>query len=388
VTAARELPVGLEPAAFRPLLLAAATKTLSLLETVGQRRGLNGVVGDALYARELARHEQVDPDPWIERAIRAMNRRPSGKGLHGGLAGLGFTLVGDRRTSVHLEMIDAALMVGLSELPPMSVQNGVAGIGLYSSLRSNSPSGRLLQRAVLEVLAATAFPSREGIVWATPAEYARRRGVEVRAEPVVEYGAVHGIAGGLVALAALAREGHDLAAELARAALNAVWNWQVPGENGFGWITFGLDRAAPARDLKPGRWCVGDAGVLRAIWLAANEVGDTASATRARDQLGGLASRAADGDLPGEEGRLDLCCGVAALAQVYWRMSRETGLSVFGEAADALFAHLLRKLPLLDSTGLAYGRAGVCLTLLSPFASADPGWDGILGMRLPCDSIG
>ena len=108
-----------------------------------------------------------------------------------------------------------------------------------------------------------------GVVWHTPPAYARRRGLEVPHETLTEFGAVHGIAGTLVALSALSLQGHADAGGLACAGLRAAWTHEYPGENRFGRVEFGPHGSHGTREFEDRRWCVADPGVLRGLWVSA-----------------------------------------------------------------------------------------------------------------------
>jgi hypothetical protein len=346
--------------------------------------GITGAVGDALFAHAVrAAGGGAAPEPWLARAwsdAREQRRHPA---LHLGKAGAGFVQAVYGADDAGLAELDGELLASLEPMPVASVQSGVAGIGLYASLRSASESGRELQRAVVSRLRASAVPAYGGVVWHTPADYARCRGVEVPATPVTEFGMIHGMGGTLAALTALAVQGCDDAELLARAALTALWNRMAEGTNHFGRILFGDPGATTSFEFLHHRWCVGDVGVLRACYVAASALGDSDSARRAHELLRAGAEPRLTGRLPGEPGRLDLCCGAASFAQVYWRMHRETGDPVFGAVHARIVNAILRLLDRLRPSSFLFGRMGMLLAVLSPVTEVDPVWDGILGISLP-----
>jgi hypothetical protein len=342
--------------------------------------GIRGVIGDALFACALDPADAGASHEWIQAAIDDLETHGTEVSLHRGIAGLGWVVAAYRPDEEDLlAYVDEVTAARLDAVPPASLQSGVAGIALYASLRSATESGRGLQRAVVERLRETATASEGGVVWTTPAAYMRGRGVEVPGEPVVEYGMVHGIGGTLVALAA---SGGAAAADLVRAGIHAAWAHAKPEPNRFGRILFGPRGSLGTREWEGSRWCVGDPGVLRALWLASRSVGDVASAERALASLRSDAAR----DSAGEdrlEGRLDLCCGASAVAQVYMRMHRETGEAVFRAANRAMLARCAEGYDRLPDVSFAYGKMGVVLALLAAERDDDPSWDGVLGMSLP-----
>jgi hypothetical protein len=362
---------------------ALAWETLAELKTLPARAGIDGCVGDALFACALNQIAGgIDVDFWLARAIRTTNARPPGPSLHYGVAGLGFVLALYADAEELLCTIDSMLLGCLAKVPPASLQSGVAGIALYSSLRAQAETGQRLQRATIAALANAAQPTGDGLVWHTPADYALRRGVAIQGEPITEFGVVHGIAGALVGLAALAQCGHTDAARLARAGLQALWSCERAAPNHFGRIHFGRDGSAGTYELD-GRWCVGDVGVLRACWIAAKVVADEVSAARARAHLMTIAQEHAGGATAGEPGRLDLCCGASVIAQVYLRMYWETGESIFRLAHQRLLERCFRDIAGMSAKSFRFGSAGVLLALLAPRVNADPIWDSILGISLP-----
>jgi hypothetical protein len=342
--------------------------------------GIRGAVGDALFACAVGAD---DAHVWIQRAIDDLTANGGEASLHRGFAGLAFVIASYAGDEDLLGDLDEAIAANVATAPPASMQSGAAGIALYASLRTHAESGRELARAVVETLRASAAIRDGGVVWHTPASYATARRVDVRGEPVLEYGMVHGVAGTLVGLAALAARGDAQAAELARAALAAAWSNARDGANRFGRVLFGDGGALGTLEFATPRWCVGDPGVLRAIWIAARVVGDDASAERAREALRVDAARDAHGP-DALEGRLDLCCGAAAVAQVYLRMHRETGDAIFRDAHRALLARCASGIDGVVDRSFAYGRMGILLALLAAESDDDPTWDAILGMRLPC----
>ncbi len=369
--------------AARAQLARLGRETLGALPPEPPGFGIGGAVGDAFFACALGRVDPaVETSRWISRAIDECNTSGADASLHQGMAGLGFLLATYTDMGDTLAAIDAALVDALPQISLVSLQGGIAGIALYASLRSNAPSGKQLQDAAVKALTVAATPSDGGVVWQTPSSYAHSRGVDVRGEPITEFGVVHGVSGVLVALAALAKQGRSDAAELARAGLHAAWSWERPGPNRFGRIEFGPHGAQGAVEL-PGAWCVGDAGVLRACWLAASATGDAISAEGALARLREDAARSVSGETPGVHGRFDLCCGSGAIAQVYLRMYLDTGLDEFRAANERILSTCAREAASIANLSFGYGRLGVILALLAASTDEEPVWDAVLGMSLP-----
>jgi hypothetical protein len=345
--------------------------------------GVVGVVGDALFAAVLAELDStIDVDDWIERAIAAARPEPS---LHRGLAGLGFVLALYRPDEARLRVIDDSVRLALPQLPPASLQSGVAGVAVYASLRSHAASGRALQAEIVRCLEERAQVDGPGVVWHTPLSYLQRRRVPSAPEPIIELGIVHGVAGALVGLAALARCGHGVAADLVRAALTALWARQARQPTGFGRIELGVDGAGGAIDCGREPFCVGDPGILRAAWLSARAVGDEESAQRALVGLRAVADHELTRPIT-EATRLDLCCGIAASAEVHLRMHAETGEPAFLAASRRLQQACAARVGALPFYDFRFGRAGVLLALLSGSGLVDPRWDALIGISFPAKS--
>ncbi len=344
--------------------------------------GISGSLGDALFACAFGHLPPLAVHEWIQRAVAALESGGGPASLHDGFAGLGLVVALYRDDAEELLAdLDDLLCEQLGSVPPASMQSGVAGIALYASLRSGAPSGRRLTRAVVETLAAASLETMGGRVWPTPAAYARARGVNVLGEPVVEYGMVHGVGGALVGLAALAAHGDEAARGLLRDGLVAAWAHARDGDNRFGRILFGPGGALGEMDLEEPRWCVGDAGVLRALWIAARVLGDAPRAERALAAMRADAARHAAHDHLG--GAINLCCGAGAVAQVYLRMHRETGEEGFLAANRALLARCATRFDGHPDLGFRYGKMGVLLALLAAERDDDPAWDAMLGMSVP-----
>jgi hypothetical protein len=281
-----------------------------------------------------------------------------------------------------LAYLDEVTASFVPDLPPASLRSGVAGLALYASLRGNSESGRNLRRSVVDRLRAAAIPEGGGVVWHTPPGYLAARGVTRGHEPIVEYGMAHGIGGALVGLASVSARGDAVAAGLARAGVQAAWTYARARPNRFGRVLFGPGGRDDTYECSAARWCVGDPGVLRALWVAARAVGDADSAARALSALEEDAAADASGD-DRLEGRLDLCCGAAALAQIYLRMQRETGEAVFREANAALLARCAAGYARVVNPSFQYGRMGIALAGRAAERDEDPWWDAMLGLSLP-----
>jgi hypothetical protein len=345
--------------------------------------GIRGAVGDALFACAFAGSDASVAQTALERAIADIEEHGTEVALHHGIAGLGLVVAMYRPDERDLlGLVDELTTSQLEALPPGSLQSGVPGLALYASVRGSAESGRGLQRAVVDRLRATAIAWRQGLVWPTPPSYADRRLVPKKGEPVVDLGMAHGLAGALVGLAALTARGDADARSLAGAGLAAAWSSARADGNRFGRIVFGEHGEDAEHEFGNSSWCAGDPGVLRALWLTARVVGDTHAAQRALTALRDEAAR----DARGEErlsGKVDLCCGAAAVAQLYLRMHGETGESIFREANTVLLARSAAGYERLEERSFQYGRMGVVLAQLAAERPEEPRWDAMLGMSLP-----
>lgn len=342
-----------------------------------------GLIGQVLSACELARTQpDFDNAAWAERAIDSFNSHGAGQGLHSGVAGMGLVLaLYFADVEELLAAIDAALVPKLATLAPTSLREGWAGIALYASVRSQSPSGQRLQTALVEAFAAAALPERGGVMWLVPRSYAQARGVSVLAEPIREFGMVHGMGAALVGLSALAAQGHSRAAELARGALRWVWAHDRGAPNHFAFHIFDETYTA----LSNGAWCTGDVGVVRGCWIAARTLGERDAAARALELARTLARDWLTIGKPQrvQADRLDLCCGSAAVGQIFRRFHMETSEALFRTVSDEIFADAHAHLSHVTDDGFQFGQLGILTALHSSAASLTPNWDCVLAMSLP-----
>lgn len=341
-----------------------------------------GLLGQAISACELARSDRsVDAEAWGMKVVERFNAHGGAAGLYDGLAGMGllFALYIPGAEEL-LESVDHALLPHLPSLPPTSLRNGLAGLAIYASTRSQSPSGQALQRALVHYLAAVAVADGEGLVWNTDPAYARQRTLDASALPVREFGMAHGMAAILVALSALARQGHGPAREMGGRALRWMESHARAAPNRYGWFELG------GRDelANPATWCTGDPGAIRARYLCAQACGDMAAVNRALEMARDLAAHWTDLYAPSRrEALIDLCCGSTAVAQILRRFHLDTGETIFQSASAAIFAQSERELDSLHSDSFQFGKLGVLTALLSFASNRAPTWDCVLGLSYP-----
>jgi hypothetical protein len=200
------------------------------------------------------------------------------------------------------------------------------------------------------------------------------------------FGAAHGITGGLALLSHAARRGLVVDGQLDAIRDVSDWldTWRQDGPTGPWWpehLTLGelcTGRCAQTRPARPS-WCYGTPGIARAGQLAAFALGDK-HRQRAYEQ-----ALLACLDDPAQQTRLTdpgLCHGQAGLFQTVWRA-----------AADAATPDLRTRLPRLasqltqtartasrDDPGFLTGAAGTALALHTAATDTAPlsGWDACL----------
>jgi hypothetical protein len=168
-----------------------------------------------------------------------------------------------------------------------------------------------------------------------------------------------------------------------RAGLRGVWARERPGPHRFCHIDWGYNGEDGSRAFTDRRFCLGDPGVLRGLWVAASSIGEPYYAERALEHLRSEATKDLGGALPGAKNRFDICCGVSIIALVYLRMHWETGEKLFLDASARLFSVCAANVAKDKLDTFSYGRPGTLLALLAADSDEDPIWDGILGDSIP-----
>lgn len=339
----------------------------------------------------------------LEHAIVAMQDEPPAFRLHGGLAGLGWTLnrlvdgeVADRICTRIDTYVDDCLHAPTWE-HEYDLLRGLVGLGLYGLERLRHETGRRIVERVLHHLAASARRSDRGVAWfTTPAMLAQQERQAEFPDGLYSIGMSHGNAGVAAFLArcivneidvALARELLDGCIRFVLSTSNPTTRGRFPVET---------DRQHRASS-EPRRlaWCHGDMGITLALQAAATALDRDEWRREVEVLAHEMATRDVDLTRVVDAG---LCHGAAGLGHAFHRLYRASGLRVCREAAREWFARALAMrtpargfggyqstvLDLQTNTRIWHddvtmlsGSAGIGLALLTAATEQEPWWDGL-----------
>ncbi len=359
---------------------------------------IEGKVGLGFALYELAAAGFAEADEHAERAVvgavEAFNTSGANPGLHAGVAGLGWLVdawVGEEDLCGPIDDSLTERVTAMQHEVLISLRAGLTGIGLYAARRARRgvPSARSLLEAVSAKLAGLSHETQLGLTWQTPGSYFRSRISnpsdypnldEVKA--IHEWGSAHGLASLILLLGELQAQQVPGASSTQRA-LKWFWASRKPAPNRFSWVTFD----GHEKPLNVFSWCTGDAGAGLPTWLAAKVAGLPHEQEEALSFGRGLATRIIEGERPGIEGRIDLCCGLSGVLQSFASWAALSGEPAFAEAARVVTSRLLEELAshkLEDHrVDLQFGLAGIAATLLGVVRGIEPAWAGPMAMGLP-----
>jgi lantibiotic biosynthesis protein len=302
--------------------------------------------------------------------------------LHGGLAGLGFTLahVLDGGAEEELEVIDEALLGVLAERwdGSLDLAQGVVGVGVYFVERlAKNPRAALaadgLDR-IVRLLERTSIRTDAGATWLTTLDAMRGQ----YPDGFHDCGVAHGVPGMIGFLSRARRVQNscrtrglcDDAARWLRSQSATGFEGRFPtmvpplSPAEFGrFARLGTDPGVKRRSRAA--WCYGDPGVAAATWIACPDIArETALECSTRDAS---TCGVRDGSL---------CHGAAGLAHLANRFYQATGDETHADAARAWFARAIDVG--VASHGLIEGSIGVALSLIAAITPEAPSWDRIL----------
>ncbi len=375
----------------------------------------DGTAGMALFFGYLA--SATGDEGWsacahrlIDQAIDAVAERPLNAWLHGGFAGVGWTIK-------HLEGLlfeeaddEDPISEMLSEMLEHPVERGdfdlikgLTGFGVYALEALPRPPARRLIEQVIGRLAEMSEPVGGGLSWFTPPETLPPWQLEHAPHGYYNLGVAHGVPGVISFLAAC-----DAAGVLPREhrpMLEGAVDWVLRQKQGGEdwsfplWIAEGVT-PCPARVA----WCYGDPGVAAALLAAARNAGNAAWEAEAL----AIARRATK--RPIEESRVvdaSICHGAAGLGHLFNRMHQATGDPLLGETARGWFRHALdlrrpgegvggflswasedpTEPKWAPTPGFLVGGAGVALALLAAVTPREPAWDRALAISVPLEPL-
>ena len=355
---------------------------------------IEGKVGVAFALFELGAAGLPDDGDHADRALVAaveqFNSGGASPGLHAGIAGLGWLVdawLGEEDLCGPIDDSLREKVLAMKSEPNIGLRAGLSGIGLYAARRApRVASARLLLEEISAVLAASVQYTPEGQTWNTPSSYlVARGGGSMFAGPqkvVREYGTAHGVAPLCLLLSQLQNQSVPSGSSLSET-LRWVWESTKPEPNRFGYAVGDSTRAP----LNIFTWCTGDPGAALPCWLAATSAGLAHQADQFLRFGRSLAKRIVEGERPGVEGRIDLCCGLSGVLQVFSGWAAMSGDPLLAEATRVIFKRLLDELVTHDLDGLTidlqFGICGLAATLLAQLTGKAPSWAGPLAMVLP-----
>ncbi len=357
---------------------------------------MDGKVGLGFSMYELAASGVPDADEHAERAlvgaVDQFNTGGANPGLHSGIAGLGWLVDAWLGEEDLCGPIDDSLREKVEGMtapePVISLRAGLIGIGLYAARRaSRVSSARALLEAVAATLARASHQTREGLTWNTPGSYWEGRGgssdlFKFENKVIREYGVAHGVAPLALLLSQMEQLGLSGVSSTSET-LRWMWSTTQAEPNRFAWACSDSERT----ELNVATWCTGDPGVAFVSWLAARSSGLNEEAEKWASFGRELAQRFLGGERPARPERIDLCCGLAGVLQIFSSWAAMSGEPAFADVTRALLTRLLNELDTggLDKLpiGLQFGLAGLAATLTAQTSGRPPAWAGPLAIALP-----
>ena len=389
----------------RSRLLTAVREIATVLEAAPVTSQRAGVHCDLAILRAYLAADGSVPDDddatttHVAAALAAQARTQRELGLHGGLAGVGWTiahLASDENAEEICCSIDAALLRALESdwAGPYDLISGLVGIGVYALERE--AAGHALVARVLERLHATAQQRGSGLAWITPASQLPDWQREQAPDGYWNLGIAHGIPGIIAWCARCIACGVEevRAKELVTGAASYLLDAEplTPAGRFSAWHVRG---GAPSGDRTRPAWCYGDLGVAAAL-VAAAQVDP-----RWQDDARALARSCEERASHASVRDTAICHGAAGIAHVFHRMYQATGDDVLADAARRWLAitlemrtdHAHAGFPAFDGATLAWradptllsGAAGVALVLHAMVSDVEPLWDRslLLDLQLP-----
>ena len=340
----------------------------------------------------------------VDRLLESVDERDGALQLHGGLAGIGWTLahVGDPDDCEEfLATLDATLvgaLTGPGWAGSCDLIVGLTGLAVYFLERLSGdrdvPVARAGLERVVQELRARATAQPPGLTWHTdPALLPDWQ----RAQAPNGYyncGVAHGVPG---TISVLARAAAYIPS--CRDLIDGAMRWldvqRVPETGGF--TTWIIPGRTPTRTRSA--WCYGDPGVATATWAAAARIGAPIEPWRT------LALACARGEAAGIVDA-SLCHGAFGLAHLFNRCFQASGDLEFrnaarswierglamrrpGEGVGGFLAHMKKDAnPWVVTDAFLEGAAGIGLVLLAALGDTEPNWDRLLACDLPFERLG
>ncbi len=333
-----------------------------------ERTSLDNVALFWAYAAG-ALDDQVSAEAY-ERAIEALaaelSREHGWIHLHGGLAGIGWTLahVGDGGGDL-LSGVDAKILEILDEDPwtgHFELVHGLVGLGVYFLERRHAVG----VARVVERLSALAERDAAGTRWYTPPHLLVPQQRARKPDGTRDLGVPHGTPG---AIAVLARAD-------ATAICHDAIRWLRTTERDFGPRGRYPDAAENSTGTRTA-WCYGDLGIAATVWSACARTG--LPVDHWRELAVACATRPFEHTIVEDPG---LCHGALGIAHLCNRMFQASADPRFAVAARSWIERGLA-MPRPATSDLLLGTSGIGLALLATVATEEPTWDRLLACDIP-----
>ena len=380
---------------WRPILEGSAkARALAAVEEIAEKHrarpsSIEGTCGLAVLFAYLDRARSSRDDAstaaaLVEHALNTATAVPMSFALHGGFAGVAWTLAHLREQLGNFDLEDAdRALLDLANRSPWigdyGLIDGLVGYGIYALERLPSASAVACLERVIDRLAEIAVETPQGISWQIPSasipEPVRKR----CPQGYYNLGMAHGVPGVIALLGAACRAG--AAVPRSKRLLDGAVPWLLAQR--LDGAAAGLFPGAVTPGVSPepfagAAWDYGDPGIAMALMIAASGAGNASWRNEALAIARHAAVRPYEACGAEDAG---FSRGTAGLAHLYNRMLQMTGDETLGQAARFWLGETVSMVRDRSERnadpGLLCGSAGTALTLLAACTPIEPAWDRI-----------